>query len=79
MEVVPILLCVIQKISSVRLYHPKDLKDAAKRNSMLKTVDVIRVDLLVIRNVKYCFIGGKKEVPRWRSAAASSEGHENQR
>jgi rRNA-processing arch domain len=41
MEVVPILLCVIQKISSVRLYHPKDLKDAAKRNSMLKTVEVI--------------------------------------
>jgi len=40
MEVVPILLCVIQKISSVRLYHPKDLKDSAKRNGMLKTIEV---------------------------------------
>lgn len=41
MEVVPILLCVIQQISSVRLYHPKDLRDATKRNAMLKTIEVI--------------------------------------
>lgn len=40
MEVVPILLCVIQQISSVRLYHPKDLRDASKRNAMIKTIQV---------------------------------------
>ncbi|CAB3374078.1 Hypothetical predicted protein [Cloeon dipterum] len=44
MEVVPVLLCVIQKISSVRLKLSKNLKNSASRNDILKDIEKVKTE-----------------------------------
>jgi len=40
MEVVPVLSSLISKISSLRVYYPKDLRPPDNRKSVLKTLQV---------------------------------------
>ncbi|XP_015178986.1 PREDICTED: superkiller viralicidic activity 2-like 2 [Polistes dominula] len=42
MEVVPVLHTLITQISSLRLYHPNDLRPSANRKSVLKTIDEVK-------------------------------------
>lgn len=41
MEVIPVLLPLIDQISSVRIYYPNDLRPADNRMSVRKTIEVI--------------------------------------